>query len=104
MSENENSPATKQDIADLRNLFSAIAAETQAREERIAAAAQAREERIVETMRDIETHLVKEFINFVRSNDERLRAAENADAHNANRLATLEMRVTELELKLLRIN
>jgi hypothetical protein len=97
MSENENSPATKQDIADLRSLFSTSLAD-------FAGAAQAREERIVETMRDIETHLVKEFINFVRSNDERLRASENADAHNANRLATLEMRVTELELKLLRIH
>ena len=75
MPESESAPATKQDIADILNLITANFAEVEAREERMAAAAEAREERIVETMRDNETHLVKEFINFVRSNDERLRAA-----------------------------
>ena len=54
--------------------------------------------------RVIETHLVKEFINFARSNDDRVRTVETANTLAAQRLASLEMRVTELEVKLLKIH
>jgi hypothetical protein len=108
MSAQDNGYATKQDFAELREELKArderMVADATAREDRMVADATGREDRIVETMRDIETHLVKEFINFVRSNDERVRSVESAETHAAQRLATLEMRVTELELKLLKIH
>ena len=100
MSADDNTPVTRQDLDELRDLIIARDDAAQARELRIVADGQAREDRIIETMRDIETHIVKEFINFTRSNDERLRAIESTEAHSTQRLATLEQRVTEIEVKL----
>jgi hypothetical protein len=60
MSENNDAPATRQDLAELRKFF-------ERREDRIIAAGRAREDRIVETMRDIETRFVKQFMHFAKA-------------------------------------
>jgi hypothetical protein len=105
----------KKDLSDLRKELRLRDAKAQAREERIASEAQARElrlmadaqahiDRTIETMRDIETSLVNQFINYARNNDERNRLAGVVGSNNSQRLSTLEIRVTELEVKLLRLH
>ena len=76
---NGNDPATKQDVVD---------------------AIKASEDRLIETMRDIQTELLKAFYSFTTSNQQRLTQLEGNEAAVIARLGTLEARVTDLERKI----
>jgi hypothetical protein len=76
---NGSDPATKQDVLD---------------------AAKASEDRVIETMRDIQTELLKAFYSFTASNQQRLAQVEGNEGAVVARLGTLEARVTDLERKI----
>jgi len=73
--DNGSQPATKQDLADLRD-------------------------ELVETIRDSETRLLNAFYTFAQSNQQRLTQTEGNATAVISRLATLESRVTQLEKRL----
>ena len=75
-------PASKQDITQLRSEF------------------QHGFDELKETMRDVQTELLKAFYNFAESNTKRVAQNEVNEAANRSRIETLERRVTELEQKL----
>jgi len=77
---NGDQPATKQDVVD---------------------AVKASEERVIETMRDIQTELLKGFYNYAHSADERMASNEGEASSVKKRLAILESRMTEVERRLI---
>jgi len=79
MEDDRNAPATKGDIAEIRQEIKAM------------------EDRLVESFKDGQTELLKAFYNFAESNTKRV--AQN-EAANRSRIETLERRVTELEQRL----
>lgn len=87
-----NRPATKGDLqeirVELRTELTAVRAEMTSMEARL-----------VEAMRDIETHLLKAFHGFAEASERRLHRVETAEADSNQRLAALEKRVLDLELR-----
>jgi division protein CdvB (Snf7/Vps24/ESCRT-III family) len=77
--DNGHEAATKQDVVD---------------------AVKASEERVVETMRDIQTEMLKAFYSFAETNQKRLTEAEREAAALKDRLATVESRLMEVEKRL----
>ena len=75
-------PATKGDIAEVRTEMKAI------------------EERLAEAIHDSETRLLKAFYTFAESNQQRLGQVEGATNAVISRLATMEVRITEVEKRL----
>lgn len=73
--ENDNQPASRQDLTDLKN-------------------------GVVEVIRDSETKLLNAFYTFAESNQARLTANENETAALKQRIAILESRLTEVEKRL----
>ena len=72
---NVSSPATKQDLADLK-------------------------EELLEAMHDIETHLLKGFYGYTESTQKHLNELDRSDGSLRERLGTLENRVIDIEKRL----
>ena len=91
--ENGNTPATKQDVIEAVN----------ASEERLTGVMRgmisASEDRVIETLRDIQTEMLKAFYSIIESNQKRFAETENETAAIKSRLATVEDRLLDLERK-----
>lgn len=110
-----NEPATKQDLANLRTELKAdqeqLRSELKADQEQLRSELKADQEQLrsefhhgfddlKETMRDIQTDMLKAFYNFAESNNKRIGENEMNEAAIRSRVETLERRVTELEQRL----
>jgi chromosome segregation ATPase len=99
-----NEPATKTDLADLRAELKQDA--DQLRSELRESANQLRSEfhhgfdDLKETMRDIQTEILKAFYGFAETNQARLAEIETESAAVKRRLGALESRVLEVEKRL----
>ena len=80
--ENGHEPATKQDIAMLRSEM------------------QPMYDSMVETVRDVQTELLKAFYSFGQSNNKRMTELEGNEAAIRSRLGTIEDRLMEVEKRL----
>ena len=78
-----NAPATKGDLAELETRI----------ETRIV-------DRLTETVRDVQTELLKAFYNFADTNNKRIAQNEVNEVALRSRVETLERRVMELEHRL----
>ena len=58
------------------------------------------EERLVETMRDVQTELLKAFYSFAKSTEAKLQDAEISDHLIRQRVSAVESRLTEIERRL----
>jgi len=85
--DNGQSPATKQDLADLKTELLAPIRE---------ANGQLKEE-LLEGMHEIETRLLKGFYGYTESTQKHLNQLDREDASVRERLGTIEERVKELE-------
>jgi hypothetical protein len=80
--DDRKAPATKGDIEDLRTEM------------------KAGEERLLETMRDMQTEMLKAFYSFATTAEVRFKDTEIADMMLRERLTAVEMRVTQIEKRL----
>ena len=80
--ENGHEPATKQDVAMLRSEM------------------QHRHDNFVETMRDVQTELLKAFYNFGQSNIKRIAEIEGNEYALRSRVGIIEDRLMEVERRL----
>lgn len=80
--DNGNEPATKGDIQQLRSEFHHEFDELR------------------ETMRDVQTEMLRAFYSYAQTNDERVSAVEQDTVPVKKRLAILESRMTEVEKRL----
>jgi hypothetical protein len=80
--ENGNEPATKHDVAMLRSEMQHL------------------HDDFAERLDKSETRLLQGFYNYAESNQKRVTGAEEENAVLKSRLATLEMRLTEVEKRL----
>ena len=103
-----NAPATKGDIIDLRNEvcaaltseLSAAEARLNERHEMLRAEMDDTHADLKETMRDVQTELLKAFYSFGQSNSKRIAEVEGNESALRSRVATLEDRVMEIEKRL----
>ena len=87
--EDRNMPATKADLAALNERVEILRAEMQHSLQDLN-----------ETIRDVETKLLKAFYGFAESNNKRVIQIESDQAAIRSRLGTLEDRVLEVEKRL----
>ena len=80
--ENGHEPATKQDVAMLRSEM------------------QHMYDSLIETVRDVQTELLKAFYSFGQSNNKRMTELEGNEAAIRSRLGTIEDRLMEVEKRL----
>ena len=77
--EDRNAPATKADLAEaMRQL----------------------EDRLTETVRDVQTELLKAFYSFAKSTEAKFTDAEVSDHLIRQRVSAVESRITEIERRL----
>jgi hypothetical protein len=81
--ENNNQPATKQDVEQLRSEF------------------QHGFDELKETMRDGQTELLRAFYGFAESTQVRFKASDESEANMKKRLGIIEERITELERRVI---
>jgi hypothetical protein len=116
--ENGNSPATKQDLEQVRSEITLVRVETkqeitqlrseiaEVRSELKQDVAQLRSEMshqyndLVERITDSETKLLKAFYSFAQTNSQRMVELEGNDAGLRHRVGTLEVRLLEVEKRL----
>src|SRR5580704_7534040 len=107
--DNGNAPATKADLADLcqelkselRLELTALEARLNERHEILRSEMAHGYHDLKESMRDMQTELLKVFYNFGVSNSKRLVEIEGNEASMRSRLATIEDRLTELERRVI---
>ncbi len=75
MADDRNSPATKGDLADLKD-------------------------ELVEAIRDVQTETLKAFYGFTQTIQDRFKDGDDSEAAIKRRMATLESRVLEVEKRL----
>ena len=93
MNTDDNAPATKRDLAELRSGFNSdLSALEERLETRIV-------DRITELMRDIETNMLPAFHGYAKGQTSRLHLLEVADSSFSQRLEALEERVLNLETR-----
>jgi hypothetical protein len=80
--EDGNEPATKQDLQQMRSEF------------------QHAFDDLKETLRDVQTELLKAFYAFAQSTDAKLKESEISDMLLRQRLTAVEFRLTEVEKRL----
>jgi hypothetical protein len=80
--ENGDQPATKQDLEQLRSEF------------------QHGFDDLKESLRDVQTELLRAFYSFAQSTDAKLKDSEIADFMLRQRLTAVESRVTEIEKRI----
>jgi hypothetical protein len=95
--EDLNSPATK---GDLQQLAAQIRSESQEIAAQLRSEFQHGFDDLKEAMRDNQTEMLKAFYSFIQSNQERFKAAEDAETALKKRLAVLEDRMIEVERRL----
>ena len=94
--ENGQLPATKQDIEQLRAEMAEMKDRLVAIDGRITAS----EDRLIEAFRDSQTKLLKAFYNYSQTNDERVASTESEADSLKKRLAIIESRLKDVEIKL----
>jgi hypothetical protein len=98
--ENGHEPATKQDLGEVEGRLRAEMGELEGRlETRLRAEIKSSEEHVIETMRDIQTELLKAFYGFTESNRQRVAQLEGNQGAIITRIGVLEDRMTDLERK-----
>ena len=95
--EDLNSPATK---GDLQELATQLRTEFQQGVTQLRSEFQHGFDDLKEAMRDNQTEMLKAFYSFIQSNQERFKAAEDAESALKKRLAVLEDRMIEVERRL----
>src|ERR1017187_7630785 len=95
--DNGNAPATKADIAELRQELISLEGRLNERHEILRTEVAHGYHDLKESMRDMQTELLKVFYNFGVSNSKRLTEIEGNEAALRSRLATIEDRLTDLE-------
>jgi hypothetical protein len=75
MADDRNSPATKGDLADLKD-------------------------ELVEAVRDIQTETLKAFYGFTQTIQDRFKESDDSEAAIKRRITTLESRILEVEKRL----
>jgi hypothetical protein len=102
--EDLNSPATKGDLQELRSELQTVATQIRSELQQIAdqlhSEGEHRFNELRESISDSQTEVLKAFYSFVQSNQERVRATEDAEAALKKRLAVLEDRMVEVERRL----
>ena len=94
--DDQNAPATKGDIHQVRDEIHQVRDEVhQVRDEMH----QVRDE-LVETMRDVQTEMLKAFYSYAQSADLRMKDSETMTHGVRERLAVVESRITEIERRL----
>ena len=84
--EDPNAPATKGDLINLKDVLTGNM--------------QQLEDRLTETMRDVQTEMLKAFYSYAQGNDLRLKQAETIDNQLRERMSIFESRLTEIERRL----
>lgn len=92
--ENGHEPATK---ADLTGLGEALRSEMTNLGDQLRSEFQHGFDDLKETMRDMQTEMLKAFYGFAQSTDAKLKETEIADITLRQRLTAVESRLTELE-------
>jgi hypothetical protein len=92
--DNGNAPATKADLLDLETRLNE-------RHEILRSEMAHGYHDLKESMRDMQTELLKVFYNFSVSNSKRLTEIEGNEAALRSRLATIEDRLTDLERRII---
>ena len=111
MNGNGNEPATKQDLAavrqDVDQLRSAVRqdidqlrSEMKQNVDQLSSDMKHIHDDLVERMADGETRLLKAFYNFAQTNSKRMTEIEGSEAFLRTRVATLEDRLLEVEKRL----
>jgi BMFP domain-containing protein YqiC len=95
-----NAPATKGDVIALKDDVSAVKGDVIALKGELRGDMVALEERLTETLRDVQTELLKAFYSFATSAEARFKDAETSDIALRQRLSAVEARVTEVEKRL----
>jgi len=102
--ENGHEPATKQDISELRAELKQdsgeLRAELKQEIEQLRAESHHEFDDLRETLRDVQTELLKAFYSFAQSTDAKLKESEIADMLLRSRLSAVESRVTEIERRM----
>jgi hypothetical protein len=101
---NGDNPATKQDLKDLdaslRGEITELRGEVKQLATELRGEMKASEDRLIETLRDVQTELLKAFYSYATSADAKLKESEIADITLRQRLTAVESRLTEVEKKL----
>jgi hypothetical protein len=106
--ENGHEPATKADLAQLGDALRSDTAQLadQLRSEMTQLRDQLRSESqhgfddLKETLRDVQTEMLKAFYGFAQSTDARFKETEMADMMLRGRLTAVEFRLTEIEKRI----
>ena len=91
--DNGHEPATKADLAALR-------ADFKTEIDQLRAESHHAYDDLKETMRDVQTELLKAFYGYAKSTDAKLKESEIADMLLRERLTAVEYRLTEVEKRL----
>jgi hypothetical protein len=105
MADDSNSPATKADLAQLKTEMRAemradMRADMTVLEDRLTEKMTGFQDQLTENMRDMETRLLNAFYGYAASDQKRTGELERESAGIKDRLAILELRVTEVEKRL----
>jgi len=95
--ENGGQPATKQDIAELR---SELQSEIRQNSDQLRSEFQHGFDDLKESLRDVQTELLRAFYSFAQSTEVKLKDSEVADFMLRQRLSAVESRVTEIEKRI----
>jgi ABC-type phosphate transport system auxiliary subunit len=95
--ENGGQPATKQDIAELR---SELQSEIRQNSDQLRSEFQHGFDDLKESLRDMQTELLRAFYSFAQSTEVKLKDSEVADFMLRQRLSAVESRVTEIEKRI----
>ena len=96
-----NAPATKGDVLDLEVRLFEVEARLNERHEMLRSEITYGYNDLKESMRDMQTELLKVFYNFATSNSKRLTEIEGNEAAIRSRLATIEDSLTDLERRII---
>jgi uncharacterized protein YicC (UPF0701 family) len=91
--ENGNEPASKQDIELLRS-------EVRSEFEQVRSEFHHEFDEIKETMRDVQTEILRAFYGYTQTTDAKLREGEQSDMALRQRLTAVESRILEVEKRL----
>jgi septal ring factor EnvC (AmiA/AmiB activator) len=91
--DNGHEPATKADLEQLRS-------EIKENAEQLRSEFHHGFDELKESLRDVQTELLKAFYSFAQSSEAKLKDAETSDTALRQRLTAVEMRLTEVEKRL----
>lgn len=101
MADDRNAPATKGDLADLRDeLMFEIKGESSGLRAEFKSEISGLRDELVEVIRDSQTEVLKALYGFSQTIQERFRQVDASETAFRNRLATVEERLLEVEKRL----